>query len=103
MPEGDSVVVARIIVTASLLLAAFAAPANDLRVIPVSAAMLDGGSEDSSQRKVYIVQLKTPSAAEAFAKTPTSRISKLNAVRGDAPPRFDKHNAVVMNHAQKLQ
>ena len=61
-------------------------------------------SEDPAVRKIYIVQLKTPSVAEFVRSSQTaaigSRSSKLAASRA---PRVDKSAASVQNHLAMIQ
>ena len=55
---------------------------------------------DPDVRKVFIVQLRTPSAAEAFA-TATGAAQK-TATGSISRARFDKTTAFVQNHAAKI-
>lgn len=58
------------------------------------------GSDDSAAPKVYIVQLREPSAAEAFARASRSTLA---AVPDKGMPRFDKSSALVTRHVSKLE
>jgi len=53
-------------------------------------------AEDEEQSKVYIVQLRAPSAAEHFAKA-TRKMAK-----GDKRLRFDKNNTAMKAYADRL-
>ncbi len=53
-------------------------------------------AEDEDQAKVYIVQLREPSAAEHFAK------SSSKAARGDKRLRFDKNSSAMKAYADRL-
>ena len=59
------------------------------------------GTEDATATKVYIVQLRSPSAAEHHASlAKTYAAAKIN---GSAPqPRFDKNSASIQAYAAKL-
>ncbi len=55
------------------------------------------GTDDAAARKVYIVQLREPSAAELHA-----RIAAAGKPAGSAAPRFDKNDPNMQDHAAKL-
>ena len=55
---------------------------------------------DPNVRKIYIVQLRTPSAAEAFVSTPGPA---MKTVPGSGPrQRFDKTHAFVQSYTAKI-
>lgn len=90
-----------------LLIGALFAPG--LSVAAGDAALKDGGppvnirlagTESPDTQKVYLVQLRAPSAAEHFSKS-IGPARKLAAAGGDRI-RFDKNNSLVQNYAAKI-
>ncbi len=73
---------------------------------PPVAIRLAGTEDASGQSKVYIVQLKTPSAAEFHAKA-TARVAgavnKPSVGRQQSPTAFDKNSAAIQSHVQALE
>lgn len=59
------------------------------------------GAEDPSSSKVYIVQLRSPSAAEHHASL-TKKNMAVRMSTGQAPARFDKDNATVQAYTARL-
>src|SRR5690606_38085659 len=60
-----------------------------------------GTADPAGAEKVYIVQLKAPSAVEQHARQAASGLAKMG-VRGGALPRFDKNAASVQGYVQRL-
>ena len=59
------------------------------------------GAEDPATTKVYIIQLRTPSAAEHYASlTKTYAAAKISS--GASRPRFDKNNPSIQAYTAKL-
>ena len=59
------------------------------------------GAEDPTTTKVYIIQLRTPSAAEHYASlTKTYAAAKISS--GASRPRFDKNNPSIQAYTAKL-
>ena len=87
----------------SLLLLAFAAPAENASKLR-DAGSLGGirlaGSEDPGTRKVYIVQLTLPSAAEHFAKI--QQAAAKTGYPAAKQARFDKTNPAIQGYAARL-
>lgn len=85
-----------------MLLAGTAWPASETRLREsgsTSSILLAGTDDSGAGSKVYIVQLRTPSAAERFAsfnKTTTGR------TLSTAPASFDKFNAAVQSYTVEL-
>lgn len=74
-----------------------------LREVPTPVGMHLAGSEDPASSKVYIVQLKTPSAAEFHAAARTGGTSKPARAFGAAPPApFNKNSAAIQGYTQRL-
>ncbi|MDX1517879.1 MAG: S8 family serine peptidase, partial [Woeseiaceae bacterium] len=90
-----------ILLGASLVPLAAAADIEPLPLDELNAANLRvTAPADPNVRKIYIVQLQTPSAAEAFA---TASGPVMKALPGSGPrPRFDKTNALVQNYTAKI-
>jgi len=61
------------------------------------------GTEDANDSRIYIVQLKTPAAAELHASTAASVISKPSAGNLQAQPVFDKTSAVIQSYVERLE
>ena len=57
------------------------------------------GTENPAERKVYIVQLKSPSAAEFHAKLARPVVAKPGA---PAALKFDRNSAAIKSHTQRL-
>ena len=83
------------------LIAAVAATLLPLTLLAAPPILFLADTEDPSTRKVYIVQLKTPSVAE-YVATMTPMPQSTTAVRGTRP-RFDKTTAAAQNHLAKIQ
>ena len=84
-----------------LLLPALNINAQDEPAIRSAGAILLTGKEDPATSKVYIVQLRSPSAAEYHAsftkRTRAGRLSSKNPI-----PRFKKNSAAVQAHVARL-
>lgn len=92
--------IARLLVLCCLFLAGAAAADNETRLREGgSVAGIRLAGSDDSARKVYIVQLRAPSAAAHF-----SFLGRLPVTRGtSATPRsFDKNNAAVRSYTAEL-
>jgi subtilisin family serine protease len=63
---------------------------------------VQGYGDQAQDSKVYIVQLKTPSAAEYHAKLLKSGFSKTFSGTRFAPPAFDKSSAAIRSYTQRL-
>jgi len=74
---------------------------SELRDAGSLGAIRLAGSEDPNVRKVYIVQLAMPSAADFHAQR-VSVAAKASG-RGLARVRFDKSDAAIQNYADRLQ
>lgn len=62
------------------------------------------GDEFSDARRVFIVQLDAPSAAEEFAKLASKSARGSGAAGSLKPrPRFDRNSALVSGYAAKLE
>ena len=86
----------------SLLLLLFAITASaeyesKLRNVDSLGGIRLAGTEDPSTRKVYIVQLAAPSAADYYTKT-----RPLAYKSGASRSRFDKTNPVIQEYAARL-
>lgn len=88
----------------SALFVAAAAPAQHASRLqssgPGTVVQFNGGAV--SESKVYIVQLRSPSASEAHVISSTNFAGKPTAGQLLAPPRFDKNSAIVQSHVQRL-
>lgn len=99
-----------LIILSSGLLAAGASADFDSRLRdagPAYGIRLAGTDENGGTAKVYIVQLKTPSAAEHYASRQQTLAGKTQAVRkgsapAAAPASFNKSIAGVESYAQRL-
>jgi subtilisin family serine protease len=58
------------------------------------------GADDAAARKVYIVQLREPAAATAYARSSSPGLKSLPGARG---ARLDKHSAFVRSYVNKLE
>jgi len=63
---------------------------------------LPGQGENALETKVYIVQLKTPSAAEYHAKLTRSTLGKVTSSLRTGVPGFDKNSAVIQSYTGRL-
>ena len=96
----------KLVILCSGLLAAGASADFDSRLQdagPAYGIRLAGTDENGGTAKIYIVQLKTPSAAEHYASQQQRVAGKpMAAGRGSAPATFNKSIAGVESYAQKL-
>ena len=86
----------------SLLLGGAAVADNESRLLEsgdASSIRLAGTDDTHTESKVYIVQLRTPSAAEQFASFDYAPLSKTMQA---APASFDKFNAAVQSYTAEL-
>jgi len=61
------------------------------------------GAEDPATSKVYIVQLRSPSAAEHHATLVKQAPARTSTTSGDSVlPRFEKNNSAIMAYTAKL-
>ncbi len=91
---------ALLLVSVLLSVSAFAQFETELRDAGSLGAIRLAGSEDPSLRKTYIVQLKTPSAADFHALRfgPTARLS----AAGQPRVRFDKSSSAIQTYTTRL-
>ena len=84
-----------------LLLPALNTSAQDEPAIRSADNMLLSGAEDPATSKVFIVQLRSPSAAEYYASATIKRApSRINSAK--SAPRFEKNNAAIQSYAARL-
>ncbi len=57
---------------------------------------------ENDQPQVYIVQLASPPAASIHRSVSSQVVSKPSPGSIDGPPRFDKNNALIRSHVEKL-
>ena len=92
----------RLLILSTLLIASTAWTDNESRLREIgstSGVRLAATGGSSAPGKVYIVQLRTPSAAEQFARFDNALARKtLDA----APASFDKNNAAVQSYTAEL-
>jgi hypothetical protein len=114
--DGVFVKLIRITILFALLIAGAATADNESRLReggPPTGIRLAGtedptgirlaGTEDAlSESKVYIVQMRTPSAAEYHVTTSTSVAGKPTPGRSLSLPRFDKNSSAIETHTQRL-
>jgi len=92
----------RLFILGSLLLAGTALPDHETRLREggnASGVRLAGTDDSGAGSKVYIVQLRTPAAAERFAGPGKSISGKALPT---APASFDKFNAAVRSYTAEL-
>ena len=58
------------------------------------------GTENPALQKVYIVQLRTPAAAEVYATSQATASKPIPPA--NRPARFDKNSALVQNHTARI-
>jgi subtilisin family serine protease len=95
----------KLVILCSGLLAAGASADFDSRLQdagPAYGIRLAGTDENGGTAKVYIVQLKSPSAAEHYASQQQPVAGKPAAGKGSAPATFNKSIAGVESYAAKL-
>ena len=69
---------------------------------PATGFRLAGTEGANSESKVYIVQLKSPSASEYHVSSATRAAGKPGPGKLLSFPRFDKNNAAIQSHLQRL-
>ena len=95
----------RLISLCGLLLAgaAYSDDRSQLREVPMPVGMHLAGSEDPASSKVYIVQLKTPSAADYHAAAQIGGATKpARTSLPAAPASFNKNSAAIQGHTRRL-
>ncbi len=70
---------------------------------PATGIRLAGSEDARVESKVYIVQLRTPSASEFHISSATSVVGKPAPGQLLSLPRFDKNNAAVQSHVLRLE
>jgi len=70
---------------------------------PPTAIRLAGTEDASNESKVYIVQLRTPSAAEFHATSTTRVMGKPSVGQLQSTIAFDKNSAAVQSHIRRLE
>jgi subtilisin family serine protease len=70
---------------------------------PPTGIRLAGPENAANESRVYIVQLKSPSAAEFHATSVARVIGKPSAGRMPGAVSFDKNNAAIQSHVQFLE
>ena len=68
---------------------------------PATVVQFNGAA--ATETKVYIVQLRSPSASEAHVISSTNVTGKPTPGQLLAPARFDKNSAMVQSHVQRLE
>ena len=92
----------RLLILSCLLLAGTALADNESRLREIGNASnirLASADDSGAGSKVYIVQLRSPSAAEQFASFNTAFARKSMDA---APASFDKHNSAVQSYTAEL-
>jgi subtilisin family serine protease len=103
--DGVFVKLIRITILFALLIAGAATADNESRLReggPPTGIRLAGTEDALSESKVYIVQMRTPSAAEYHVTTSTSVAGKPTPGRSLSLPRFDKNSSAIETHTQRL-
>lgn len=91
-------------VCTSLLVSISSVRAQEDSALRSSGALQLGGAEDSAGTKVFIVQLRSPSAAEHHATVSKSVASQsAAAARNTSPPRFEKNSANMQAYTAQLE
>ncbi len=94
----------RQIIFSSLLLLATSVCAQDESAIRSAGDPRPSRAEDSASSKIYIVQLRSPSAAEHYAAGAKSYSTVSSAPGQNAPrPRLTKDNAAIQAYTSRLQ
>ena len=70
---------------------------------PPPGMRLAGSGNESIDARVYIVQLKTPSAAEIHSTTASRMMGAPPSGTNAAALRFNKNNALIETHVQRLE
>ena len=88
----------------SLLLIPITAAAQDEPAIKSAGNLALPAAPDSATSKVYIVQLRSPSAAEYHASTSKSTVAAASiAPNNKRPARFEKNSAAIQAYTAKLE
>ena len=93
----------RALIYCSLLLASGFASAQDEAAIRSIDNLQLSGAEDPATSKVYIVQLRSPSAAEYYATQIVAAQGKQATAAGKALPRLQKNSAAIQAYAGQLE
>ena len=70
---------------------------------PATGVRLAGSGDANGGVKVYIVQLRTPSASEFHVSSATNVLGKPAPGQSVSLPAFDKNNAAVQSHVRRLE
>lgn len=102
---GISVTAYRIFIFCSLLLGAavHAGDYSSLQEVAEPASLRLAGGDDSGNRRVYVVQLKTPSAAEFHASARLQGSAKPLSSLNATPERLDKNSSVIQSYTRRLE
>jgi subtilisin family serine protease len=94
----------RALILCGLLLTSVNAGAQTESALRSAGDVRLGGAEDPATTKIYIVQLRSPSAAEHHASLAKSFASTSRAAVDDRPPpRFRKNSAVMQSYTARLE
>jgi len=103
---SDAVKLFRLIILFALLIAGAAKPDYESRLRdggPATGIRLAGAENANGASKIYIVQLRTPSASEFHVSSASSVLGKPGPGRTLSLPAFDKNDAAVQSHVQRLE
>ena len=93
----------RALLIIGLLLTSVGVSAQNESAIKSADNLRLSGAEDPNTSKVYIVQLRSPSAAEHHASLMKSSAGRAVILAADEPrPRFQKNNAAVQAYTARL-
>ena len=94
----------RTLILCGLLLTSVNAGAQQESALRSAGDVRLSGAEDPATTKVYIVQLRSPSAAEHHASLAKRSTSTSRAAADDRPPpRFQKNSAVIQSYTARLE
>jgi len=69
---------------------------------PATGIRLAGSGHENGGSKIYIIQLRTPSASEFHVSSATNALGKPAPGRSVSLPAFDKNNAAIQSHVRRL-
>ena len=93
-----------LLILCGLLLTSVNADAQQVSALRSAGNVRLGGAEDPATTKVYIVQLRSPSAADHHASLVKTFAAASNAAVDDRPPpRFQKNSAVIQSYTARLE
>ena len=93
-----------VLILCGLLLTSVNADAQQVSALRSAGNVRLGGAEDPAAMKVYIVQLRSPSAADHHASLVKTFAATSNAAVDDRPPpRFQKNSAVIQSYTARLE